>query len=89
MKNKYLIKSDNYNHTHKFIRILGSNYFRFIPEENWMHIYITYLDDNNIMVDTEGGPCLTKNWENNEIIINDIILIDNALMFELKEKGES
>ena len=45
MKNSYNIKSDRYNHTHRFVRILDSEYYRFIPEEEWMPLYLTYTDN--------------------------------------------
>ena len=87
MKNSYNIKSDRYNHTHRFVRILDSEYYRFIPEENWMPLYLTYANDKSevAFVDTEGGPCIDTGWSNNEIIVTEIIQRDNLLMFKLKE----
>lgn len=87
MKNVYYVKSDNYNRTHKFVRILDSEYYRFIPEESWMPIYMTYTPDysNVVFIDTEGGPVIGTNWTNGEITVTEILLIDNALMFKLKE----
>lgn len=87
MKNKYSIKSDRYNHTHKFVRILDSDYYRFVPGEDWMPLYLTYASDSNkvAFVDTEGGPCIEIGWSNNEISVTEIIQKDNILMFKLKE----
>lgn len=87
MKNIYFVKSSAYNHTHKFVRILDSEYYRFIPEEPWMPLYITYSADRSsvAVVDTEGGPMIDVNWTNGEITVTEILIIDNALMFKLKE----
>lgn len=87
MKNSYNIKSDRYNHTHRFVRILDSEYYRFIPEEDWMPLYLTYTNNKNevAFMDTEGGPCIDVGWSNNEITVSEIVLRDNLLMFKLKE----
>ena len=87
MKNSYNIKSDRYNHTHRFVRILDSEYYRFIPEEDWMPLYLTYTNNKSevAFVDTEGGPCIAGGWSNNEITVTEIVLRDNLLMFKLKE----
>ena len=87
MKNSYNIKSDRYNHTHRFVKILDSEYYRFIPEEDWMPLYLTYTNNKNevAFVDTEGGPCIAAGWSNNEITVTEIIQKDNLLMFKLKE----
>ena len=87
MKNSYNIKSDRYNHTHRFVRILDSEYYRFIPEKEWMPLYLTYASDKSerAFIDTEGGPCIETGWSNNEITVTEIIQKDNLLMFKLKE----
>lgn len=87
MKTKYNVKSDRYNHTHKFVKILDTNFYRFIPEEDWMPLYLTYTNNKNevAFVDTEGGPCIDVGWSNNEIRVTEILLVDNALMFKLEE----
>ena len=87
MKATYKIKSDRYNHTHRFVRILDTEYYRFIPEESWMPIYLTYAQDKNgvAFVDTEGGPLLDTGWSNCEIKITEIIKVDDSIMFKLEE----
>jgi hypothetical protein len=87
MKNKYYINSDRYNHEHRFVRILDSDYYRFIPEENWMPLYITYTNNKNevAFVDTEGGPCIDVGWSNGIIKVEEIILNNDLLMFKLSE----
>jgi hypothetical protein len=87
MKNSYNIKSDRYNHVHKFVRILNTEYYRFVPEEDWMPLYLTYASDKNevAFVDTEGGPCIDTDWSNNEIRVTEIKLINDILMFKLEE----
>lgn len=88
MKNKYFIKSDRYNHTHSFQKILNSDYYCFKPEEEWMPLYITYNEDGKTInfIDTEGGPCINEGWCNNEIIVEKIEIVNNALMFKLNKK---
>lgn len=86
MESKYNIKSDRYGHTHKFVRILDTEYYRFVPEQEWMPIYLTYTADKAgvAFIDTEGGPILEVGWSNDEIRITDIMIIDDALMFKLE-----
>lgn len=87
MKTTYNVKSDNYNHTHKFVRILDTEYYRFIPEESWMPIYLTYASDKSdvAFIDTEGGPILSVGWSNDEIKITEMFKVDNSIMFKLEE----
>lgn len=86
MKNKYNVKSDRYGHTHSFVRIMDTDYYRFVPEQDWMPIYVTYKEDgkNILFIDTEGGPCISENWNNGEIVVKEIIINDNLLMFKLE-----
>lgn len=82
MRESYDIKSERYNHVHTFKRN-GDGTYSFIPQENWMPLYITYNTDKSIkMVDTDGGPCLYSGWHNDEI---EIVSIDEKGNFTLKE----
>lgn len=87
MKNTYLIKSDRYNHTHKFVSVLGSDDYRFVPEEDWMPIYAAMKEDGKsiLFIDTEGGPCISEGWSNGEIVVTEIRTLDNIALFKLKE----
>lgn len=100
MKKEYKVKSNRYNHTHKFVKtvftyfdengdtITENDVYIFEPEENWMPIYITYADSNRnevAFIDTEGGPDIYKGWKSDEIIVEDMFIADDKLYFRLKE----
>lgn len=99
MKENYNVKSDRYNHTHKFIKttytylkngvlITDEDIYTFVPEQEWMPIYVTYADSNMKSVkfiDTEGGPNIYSGWSNNEIYVDDIILHNDKLYFKIHE----
>lgn len=104
MKKEYKIKSNRYNHTHKFVKtkftyfdengdtITENDVYNFEPEENWMPIYITYSDSNRnevAFIDTEGGPDIYKGWKNDEIIVEDMFIADDKLYFRLKEHNRT
>ncbi len=84
MKESYFIKSDRYDNVHTFKRNgLTGNQYSFIPQEDWMPLYVTYNYDKSIkMVDTDGGPCLYSGWHNDEI---EIVSIDEKGNFILRE----
>lgn len=90
MKNEYLIQSDRYGHTHKFVSTSrGSNPYVFYPEQDWMPLYCTYSDDAIVAVDTEGGPFMSAGWSNDEIVIERIEGGKTGpILFYLKEKAE-
>ena len=99
MKENYNLKSDRYNHTHKFIKttytylkngvlITDEDIYTFVPEQEWMPIYVTYADGNMksvVFIDTEGGPNIYSGWSNNEIYVDDIILHNDKLYFKIHE----
>lgn len=86
MKDKYIVKSDRYNYTHRFEKLNLSEYYIFVPEEKWMPLYITYDENRKIkFIDTEGGPCIEKGFSTNEVIVEDIFVIGNEIIFKLKE----
>lgn len=99
MKENYNVKSDRYNHTHKFIKttytylkngvlITDEDIYTFVPEQEWMPIYVTYADGNMksvVFIDTEGGPNIYSGWSNNEIYVDDIILHNDKLYFKIHE----
>ena len=99
MKENYNVKSDRYNHTHKFIKttytylkngvlITDEDIYTFVPEQEWMPIYVTYADVNMksvVFIDTEGGPNIYSGWSNNEIYVDDIILHNDKLYFKIHE----
>ena len=85
MKTEYKVNSDRYGHTHKFVSINGDgNPYAFVPEKDWMPLYITQNNDGTIAaVDTEGGPFMSAGWSNDEIEIESI---SDKGEFFLKEK---
>lgn len=99
MKENYNVKSDRYNHTHKFIKttytylkngvlITDEDIYTFVPEQEWMPIYVTYADGDMksvVFIDTEGGPNIYSGWSNNEIYVDDIILHNDKLYFKIHE----
>ena len=87
MKKTYLIKSDRYNHVHKFVSVLGTDDYRLVPEEEWMPIYVTFKENSKdvFFIDTEGGPCIGEGWSNGEVLVTKITHLDNILLFKLKE----
>lgn len=86
MKDKYIVKSDRYNYTHKFEKDNLSEYYKFVPEEKWMPLYITYDENRKIkFIDTEGGPCIEKGFSTNEVVVENIFVIENEIKFKLKE----
>lgn len=99
MKDIYFVKSDRYNHTHKFVKtkltrlcgedlITDNDLYLFTPEEEWMPIYLTYSnsDKNEVkFIDTEGGPIIFKGWNNGNIVVDDIFIHNEKLYFKLLE----
>ena len=87
MKEVYYVKSNRYGHTHKFIKNPKSEYYCFIPEKDWMPLYVTYKSDGTgvLFLDTDGGPLLEREWKNDEIKISEILLNDNGIEFKLEE----
>ena len=84
MKKEYNVKSERYGHTHKFVR-MPSGYYTFVPEQEWMPIYVTYSEDGNVcFIDTEGGPCIGEGFETDEVKVVAI----HGSEFELKNKDE-
>ena len=85
MKNNYLVPSERYGHTHYFVQVRDDKYV-FVPEEEWMPVYITYNKDGSIyFVDTEGGPCIGIGFRTDEIEVTDIVIEDKRELFTLKE----
>lgn len=85
MKIKYDVPSERYGHTHSFVRVVDDKY-TFVPEKEWMPIYVTYNDDGSTyFIDTEGGPCIGVGFATDEIQVVDIVKEGNAELFVLKE----
>lgn len=100
MEKEYIVLSDRYNHKHKFIKtefkysdengdiVTDDNVYVFVPEQDWMPIYVTYTDSKHnevAFIDTEGGPNIYEGWKNNEIIVVDMFIADDKMYFRLKE----
>jgi hypothetical protein len=99
MEKEYIVLSDRYNHKHKFIKttytylkngilITDEDIYTFVPEQEWMPIYVTYTDSKHndvAFIDTEGGPNIYSGWSNNEICVDDIILHNDKLYFKIHE----
>ena len=88
MKAEYNVKSDRYGHVHKFVQLPSGNY-GFVPEKDWMPIYVTYENNGDVaFIDTDGGPCVCKGFETEEVRV---VKIHNyatgAMEFELEEKN--
>ena len=83
MKNVHQVKSDRYNYTHYFVK--EGDYYRFIPEYDWMSLRIGYGPENEIeFIDTDGGPFITKGWSNNYVKVINIFEDNNKILFEIK-----
>ena len=81
MKSKYAVPSDRYGHVHSFVQVEGNKY-SFVPEKDWMPIYVTYNKDHSIyFIDTEGGPCIGVGFKTDEVEVTDIC----GVLFVLKE----
>lgn len=104
MEKEYKVKSDRYNHTHKFVKtefkysdengniVTDDNVYNFVPEQDWMPIYITYADSNRnevAFIDTEGGPNIYEGWKNNEVTVVDMFIADDKMYFRLKEHNRA
>ena len=91
MKSNYKVPSDRYGYVHHFKKVEDERY-RFVPEQEWMPIYVTYNDDKSVrFIDTEGGPCIGVGFKTDEI---EVVKIDNeksdnsfvaGIYFTLKE----
>ena len=85
MKNSYAVPSERYGHVHYFVQHDGNRY-AFVPEEEWMPIYVTYNDDGSVyFIDTEGGPCIGVGFKTDEVEVVGIERIENQEWFILKE----
>lgn len=89
MKTEYKVKSERYGHTHSFVQV-EDNKYDFVPEENWMPVYITSnIDGNGIeFIDTEGGPCIGPGFKTDEIVVESIVVQGSKILFILKEIGD-
>lgn len=90
MKDKYIVPSDRYHRLHSFVRKDGDTY-DFVPEEDWMPIYVTFDDKNDKIhfIDTEGGPCISEGFETSEIRVSKINLYeDGSFDFTLIDKED-
>ena len=90
MKKEYKVKSDRYGYVHKFVQ-MPTGYYSFIPEQEWMPLYITKNNDGTTaFVDTDGGPCIGVGFETDEVkvtLIHDFGLC--GIEFELIEKNKT
>ena len=85
MKKIYNVPSERYGHTHKFVQQNNGKYV-FVPEEEWMPIYVTYNKDHSVyFIDTEGGPCIGVGFKTDEIEVIGIETIGGIDYFTLKE----
>ncbi len=87
MKETYTVPSDRYHRLHRFVRKENGNY-DFVPEQDWMPIYVTMKEDNSgvYFVDTEGGPCIGEGFSTNEVIVEKINQDEKGnIEFVLKE----
>ena len=104
MEKEYKVKSDRYNHTHKFVKtefkysdengniVKDDNVYIFVPEQDWMSIYVTYSDSNRnevAFIDTEGGPDIYQGWKNDEITVVDMFIADDKMYFHIKEHNRT
>lgn len=88
MKTEYKVKSERYGYTHSFVQA-EDNKYNFVPEEDWMPIYITGDGNGGIaFIDTEGGPCIGIGFKTNEIEVVDLKTVGNTEIFILKEIGD-
>jgi hypothetical protein len=89
MEKVYFVNSNLYNRVHKFMRSeKGNDIYLFVPEQEWMPLYVTYCDkDKNKVkfIDTDGGPNIYVGWTNGEILVDDIFTEDNKMYFKLRE----
>lgn len=87
MEKEYKVKSDRYGHVHKFVQ-MPTGYYAFVPEQDWMPLYITKDKDGSVsFVDTDGGPCIRVGFETDEIKV--VALHDFGqcgIEFQLEEK---
>ena len=87
MEKEYKVKSDRYGHVHKFVQ-MPTGYYAFVPEQDWMPLYITKNKDGSVsFVDTDGGPCIGVGFETDEIKV--VALHDFGqcgIEFQLEEK---
>ena len=85
MKNNYPVPSERYGYTHYFAQIDGDKYV-FVPEKEWMPIYVTYNDDGSVyFIDTEGGPCVGVGFKTDEVEVIKIDRTERGEIFTLKE----
>ena len=87
MQKEYPVQSDRYHNCHKFVRKENGNY-DFIPEKDWMPIYVTSSEDGKRIefIDSDGGPVIGRGFKNSFIEVVDIITNENNdIEFILKE----
>ena len=85
MKKEYKVKSERYGYVHKFVQ-MPSGYYSFVPEKDWMPIYITGKMSDIKFIDTEGGPCIGVGFETDEVKVKKIHCFGQSIEFELEEK---
>lgn len=85
MEKEYKVKSERYGYVHKFVQ-MPSGYYSFVPEKNWMPVYITGKAPDIAFIDTEGGPCIGVGFETNEVKVKKIHCLGLSIEFELEEK---
>lgn len=87
MKDFYVVHSERYHRLHKFVKLENGNY-KFVPEEDWMPLYVTMNSDSDTVkfIDTEGGPCIDPGFRTDEFRVVEILnMPDGDLQFVLKE----
>lgn len=85
MEKEYKVKSDRYGYVHKFVQ-MPSGYYSFVPEKDWMPIYITGKMPDVKFIDTEGGPCICDGFETDEVKVKKMHCFGTSIQFELEEK---
>lgn len=89
MKNYYPVPSERYGHLHLFVR-QKDNLYAFLPEEDWMPVYLTYNDDGSVaFIDTEGGPCIGVGFKTNLFKVTKIEIVDGIELFTIEENDKA
>lgn len=89
MEKVYNVPSERYGHVHKFVQIEGDLY-SFVPEQDWMPIYVTLNGDGSIkFIDTDGGPCIGVGFMTDEVEVTKIERIGMGEVFTLRETSKN